>query len=179
MVKIMEKELKEKLKNIKAIIFDCDGVVFTGQVFCSKDNSDFLKERSHIDGQGLVMLMAVGLKIAFVTAEKTGFIEKYSEKLNGKDETWEKTIVFSGFQGKEKVGVIDSWLKEIGVSWQECAAMGDDVGDLELLKKVGFSAAPFQAEKEIKEIVDYVAPRQGGRGAVRDLCNIILEAKKI
>lgn len=170
---------KEKLKNIKAVILDCDGVIYTGRVFSTCENTDYMKERSHIDGHGLVMLMGAGIKIAFVTAEKTGFIERYAEKLNAKNETWPKTIVFSGFWGKEKSEVINNWLKETGITWKECAAMGDDLGDIDFLRKAGFSAAPLQAEKEVKEIVDFVAPREGGRGAVRDLCNIILEAKKL
>ena len=118
-----------------------------------------------------------------VSGESTGFIETIGEKLNSlpsvKEGKWPKMGVFVGGQGSKKVEAVENWLKEMGIHWQECAAMGDDVADYQLLKMVGFAAAPAQAEAIIKEMVDYVAPRKGGDGAIRDLCNLILEAKGI
>ena len=75
--------------------------------------------------------------------------------------------------------VIENWLNETGIKWEECAAMGDDLSDYELLSKAGVAAAPTQAEKAIKDISDFIAAREGGNGAIRDLCDLILEAKGI
>lgn len=177
------KELKEKLKKIKAVAFDGDGVIFTGRVFVDSDHGELFKERSHVDGQGISLLRAAGLKIAFVSGEKTGVLEKLGEKLNSlpsvKEGKWPEIAVFVGHQGKNKVEVIEEWLKGIGIDWSECAAMGDDLADYQLLKRVGIAIVPNQAERIIKEIAHYVTPREGGNGAIRDFCNLILEAKEI
>lgn len=177
----MEKQLEEKLKKVKAVVFDGDGVFFSGTVFVSPKEGEALKERSHVDGQGISFLRAIGIRAAIISGEKTGFVEIIGEKLNNlpsvKNGEWPKMGIFTGPQGSGKVETIDGWLKEIGVSWEECVAMGDDVSDYDLLKKAGVAAAPSQAEEVIKGISDYVAPREGGKGAIRDLCDLILEAK--
>lgn len=179
----MTEEIKEKLKNVKAVVFDGDGVFFSGRVFIDPEKGEAFKERSHVDGQGISILRAIGIKVALISGEKTGFIEKIGEKLNSlpsvKDGKWPLMGIFTGSQGSQKVETIEGWLKKIGVSWEECAAMGDDLADFQLLKKVGVAAAPAQAESVVKEIADYIAPREGGNGAIRDFCNLILEARKI
>lgn len=179
----MTKELNEKLKKIKAVVFDGDGVFFSGKVFINPEKGEVLKERSFIDGQGISFLRAVGIRVALISGEKTGFIEQIGEKLNSlpsvKEKKWSEIDIFTGYQGTKKVEIIDNWLKKIKVEWQECAAMGDDISDYKLLKRVGVASAPAQAEDIIKEIVDYVTPREGGNGAIRDFCNLILKVKKI
>ncbi|MFH1714289.1 MAG: HAD hydrolase family protein [Candidatus Nealsonbacteria bacterium] len=179
----MEKGLEEKLKKIKAVVFDGDGVFFSGTVFVSPEKGEALKERSHVDGQGISFLRAIGIRIAIISGEKTGFVEIIGEKLNNLpsviSEEWPEMGIFTGSQGSGKVETIEGWLKEIGVSWQECCVMGDDLSDYDLLQKAGVASAPSQAEEVIKGISDYVALREGGKGAIRDLCNLILEAKEI
>lgn len=179
----MTEELKEKLNKIKAVVFDGDGVFFTGRVLISPERGEAFKERSHVDGQGISLLRAAGLRVALISGEKTGFIEKIGEKLNSlpsvKEGKWPEIAIFVGPQGKNKVGSIEKWLEEIGVDWSECAAMGDDLADYQLLEKAGVAVAPAQAETVIKEITDYIAPREGGNGAIRDFCNLILKAKEI
>ena len=178
--------LKEVAQNIKAVALDGDGVLFSGTVLVGRDSEsgylELAKERSHIDGQGMSLLRAAGIRIAFVSAEK-GFVDYVGEKLNSlssvKNGMWPKVAVFSGVIGKDKVRVLEDWLKEINTSWGECAYMGDDVGDFEVMKKVGLPSAPAQAERVIKDIASFVTVRHGGNGAIRDLCNYILEAKGI
>lgn len=179
----MEGRLKEKLKNIKAVAFDADGVLFTGRIFVHPETGETLKERSHVDGLGISLLRGIGVQIAFVTGEKTGFLATVCKKLNSlpsaESGKWGKIGCFLGVQKENKVKAISEWLFEKNISWEECAAMGDDLADYDMLKKAGFAAAPAQAEKTIKEIADYVAQREGGNGAIRDFCNLILEAKGI
>lgn len=179
----MSEELKERAIRVKAVVFDCDGVFFTGRVFVHPKDGESFKERSFVDSQGIALLRSAGIAVAFVTAEKSGFIEAVAEKWNklpsvveGK---WKPLGVFSGASGHEKVAVIEHWLAENGVSWEECAYMGDDLSDYEIMQKAGFPTAPIQAEKEIKELAVFVTTRRGGDGAIRDLVNLILEAKEI
>lgn len=178
-----DKKLKEKLKNIKAVVFDADGVLFTGRAFISQEKGEVLKERSHIDGQGISLLRTLGIQIAFVTGEKTGFLPAVCNKLNSlpsvESGKWQKIDYFLGLQGENKVKAIDEWLLKKKISWQECAAMGDDLADFHMLKKSAFAVAPAQAEKCIKGIAGFVAEREGGNGAIRDFCNLILEARGI
>lgn len=175
--------MRDILKNIKAVVFDGDGVFFTGRVFILPEKGEYLKERSHVDGQGISLLRSAGIRVALVSGEATGFVEAVGKKLNDlpsvRDGTWPSIGIFTGPQGKDKVAAVGQWLSEIGATWEECAAIGDDVSDYELLKKVGFAAAPKQAEEIVKKIAHWVAPREGGSGAIRDLSNLILEAKGI
>ena len=71
------------------------------------------------------------------------------------------------------------WLEKHAIGWDDCAYMGDDVHDYAVMKKVGLAAAPAQAEDVVKEISDFIAPRNGGDGAIRDLVNLIVKAKNI
>ena len=175
--------MNDRLRNIKAVVFDGDGVFFSGRVFVHPESGEYLKERSHLDGQGISLLRAAGIHVALVSGEATGFLEAVGKKLNDlpsvRNGKWPPVAVFTGPQGKDKVAAAERWLGELGISWGECVAMGDDVSDYELLKKAGFAAVPAQAEEIVKKIAHYVAPREGGNGAIRDLCNFILEAKGI
>lgn len=179
----MENQLKEKLQKIKAVIFDTDGVFFTGRVFINPEKGELLKERSYIDGQGTSLLRAIGIRIAFITGEKTGFIEAIGEKLNSlpsvKDGKWPKIDIYAGHIGLGKIDIAEKWLKEINVCWEECVFMGDDLADYKLLQKVGVAAVPAQAEEVVKKIAHYISTREGGKGAVRDFCNLVLEARDI
>jgi len=179
----MTGEIKEKLKKIKAVVFDGDGVFFSGRVFIDPEKGEILKERSHVDGQGISFLRGAGIKVALVSGEITGFLEKVGKKFNSlpsvKNGKWPRMGIFTGVQGEQKISAVDNWLKEAGIRWEECAVMGDDLADYQILKKAGFAVAPVQAEIVIKKIVHYVTPREGGSGAIRDFCNLILEAKKI
>jgi len=176
-------QILDKAKKVKAVIFDGDGVFFTGRVFVNNHGQEYLKERSHIDGQGISLLRDAKLRIAIISSEKTGFLEGVGEKLNNlpsvKEGKWEHIAIFTGPQGKQKVDTIERWLKEINVSWNETAVMGDDLSDYQLLKKAGLASAPAQAEDIIKENCDFISVRKGGKGAIRDFCNFILKAKGI
>ncbi|OGZ64140.1 MAG: hypothetical protein A3A98_04135 [Candidatus Staskawiczbacteria bacterium RIFCSPLOWO2_01_FULL_40_39] len=175
--------IQDKLKEVKAVVFDGDGVFFTGRVFVHPETGEMLKERSHVDGQGISLLRAIGIKVAFVTGEKTGFLEAICKKLNSlpsvQNGGWPAIALFTGQQGDNKVKAIDSWLSQNNISWSQTVAMGDDITDYQLLQKAGIVAAPAQAEEVIKNIADYVTLRKGGDGAIRDLCNTILEARNI
>lgn len=176
-------ELKEKLaRNIKAVILDGDGVVFTSQVFFGTQG-EVLKERSFIDGQGISLLRATGIQMALITAEKSAFADIFIAKMNGlpsvKSGTWQPMEIVTDTIGQDKVKATKAWLTKRNLSWDECAYMGDDIGDYAVMEKVSFRACPSVAEESIKSFSHFVAARPGGQGAVRDLCNFILKAKGI
>ena len=181
-------------KNIKAIVFDVDGVIFTNEVwegFILPDGSVIRPRlRSYYDGQGLSLLRAIGIRVACVTNEKNSnaqAIKEFVDKLNNlpsakkliKKGGWHPIKLYTGRGGVEKVETIEQWLGEIGISWEECAAMGDDLVDVPLLKKVAFVAVPAQAEEVVKKMAHFIAKREGGKGAVRDFANFILKSRGI
>jgi len=180
-------------KKIKAVVFDSDGCFFTNHVIEGIEigGEPFkVKIRTYYDGQGVSLLRAIGIRVAFVTNEKdasaralTGVVEKFnnlpsSSKTPG-DGGWEQVRLFTGMGGSRKVEAAEIFLKEAGLTFADCAAMGDDLVDVPLLQKVALSAAPAQAEQVIKDMVHFVAKRNGGDGAVRDFANFILEARGI
>lgn len=177
--------LFKKAKHIKALVLDSDGVIFTGHVIEGREGP-LAKTRCHADGQGISLLRAAGIAVACVTGESgvhASFLEQLVEKWNSLPSVAEgrfKPIqLFTGAERQGKVSLVESWLKEHGVTLPECAAMGDDMTDYDLLQVVGFAAAPAQAEDIIKKHVHFIAPRRGGHGAIRDLANLILDAKGI
>ncbi len=174
---------KNKIANIKAVIFDSVGVLFSPHVLYDAERGEVLRERSHIDGQGISLLRSAGIPVAFVSSETSGFLEKLTDKLNSlasvKNGDWQPVALFAGLSGTKKEEALVTWLQSLNLTLADCAYMGDDIGDYTILTKVGFKAAPAQAEEIMRSIADWTSPREGGRGAVRDLCNAILDTKGI
>ena len=180
----MKPDTLAKAKKIKAVAFDLDGVVFTGRVFVSPEGKR-MQERSRVDALGISLLRDAGMRIAFISAGSSMFLAMIAKQCNQsssvKNGKWQPVAALGGkkIQGKDKVALGEKWLSEIGVSWDECAYMGDDLSDFYIMQKVGLAAAPAQAEEVIKNISHFVADRKGGDGAVRDLANLILTAQDI
>lgn len=178
----------ELVNLIKAVIFDFDGVFTDNSVLEGAPYKG--KWRSHTDGQGVSLLRAIGIRVALITNE-TGdhaqAVESLVKKWNGlpsaqkplEEGGWAPVELFTGMGGVRKIEAAMQFLSKIDVSFEECAAMGDDLVDVPLLRKVGFPAAPISAERIVKEMVQFVSERPGGSGAVRDLVNFILEAREI
>ena len=187
-------EIQELAQKIKAVVFNVDGVVFPAIVtegyYDQAGNPIRIKTRSYTDGQGVSLLRATGIKIAFVTNEKgdharpiQAVVEKWnklpsSEKSPG-DGGWSKVHLYTGMSGNRKVEVAKLFLDEVGVGFNECAMMGDDLVDIPLLKEVALRTAPAQAERVVRDLCHFVPERQGGAGAIRDFANFVLEARGI
>ena len=176
-------ELLEKASKVKAIAFDSLGVLFPAEVFMSVDNREFIRQRSHVDGQGISYLRAIGIFVAFITSEKTGFVEVLGNKLNSlpsvKSGAWEPIAIMTGDAGKDKVAALTAWLAEHGLTMDDCAYVGDEAADVKIFEKVGFSVAPAQAERRARAHADFVTERNAGAGAIRDIADLLLEARGI
>lgn len=181
------KEILERARRVRAVGLDGDGVFFGSRVFVDSQGKEVLKERSFLDGAGVLLLLAAGIWVAFITRERSGFLEGITNKLNNiVAKSGGKLLsvrVFTGVTHEGKALILKGWMRNLGLELSECSYMGDDIFDYHALKLVkeagGLAAAPAQAEDKIKAIVNYVTPRKGGDGAVRDLVNLILEAKGI
>jgi 3-deoxy-D-manno-octulosonate 8-phosphate phosphatase (KDO 8-P phosphatase) len=165
--KMMKKNIKEKLKKIKMLILDVDGVMTDGRIIMDDEGREI--KNFHVrDGHGLKVLQRYGIKIAIITGRQSKVVEHRARDLDIKD-VYQKV-----FNKKE---VFEKILKKHKLSAEETAFMGDDIIDIPVLKIVGFSAAVGDAVDVVKNSVDYVAKNNGGRGAVREICEMILKAQ--
>ncbi len=155
-------KIKQKTKNIKMVIFDVDGVFTDGSVYLDKDGKENLRF-SRIDGKGIELLRKNNYKIAIISAEESEIVRKRMEKLKiGEIHLGIKDKLLKYEEIKEKYNLID----------KEICFCGDDIQDIPVLKKVGFSACPKNAQEEVKKICDYVSDKKGGGGFVRKLCEL-------
>jgi len=163
----MNKVLTAKLKKIKLLAMDVDGVLTDAGAYYSEDGVE-LKKFNIRDGMGIVLLRKVGYKIAFVTTENTKIVEKRAERLQVDD-------LHQGVF--KKTDAIEKLIQKYSLKWEEIAFIGDDINDIPVLKKVGFAAAPANATTLNKKIADYVTKSDGGHGAVREVCDLLLDLK--
>lgn len=175
-------------KTIRAVVFDVDGVFTDNRVLEGAPYKG--KWRSYYDGQGISLLRAVGIAVCFITNEKgesaaaiTGIVDKFNnlpssqrpDNMGG----WRPVRLFTGMGGIKKVTAAEEFLRDVGVDWEDCAAMGDDLVDVPLLQYAALRAAPPSAELVIRRMCHFVSERPGGNGAIRDFANFILEAREI
>lgn len=162
---MIKKTLLTKLKQIKLLATDVDGVLTDAGMYYSSDGVE-LKKFSTRDGMGLVLLQQAGFVTAIITSEDTAIVKNRAAKLQ----------IENLFQGcKNKVEAMELLLKKYSLTWNEAAFIGDDVNDLELLKRVGFAATPADGTIKNKKFAHYITKKKGGEGCVRELCDMLLE----
>lgn len=165
----MKKEIKEKLAKIKMLVLDVDGVLTDGSIVYSANGEEIKTFNVH-DGYGIEILRQNGIPVGIITGRISSIVEKRAKDLKIEDLV-QGTI--------DKVPVAKDFAKKYNITLEEMAFIGDDLFDIPLLQEVGFSSAPKNARKEVKRIVDYVTKKEGGKGAVREVIDLILEAKKL
>jgi len=163
----MKKLDQERLKLIKLLILDVDGVLTDGKIIYN-DRGEEIKAFDVKDGHGIKLLMRSGIEIALITGRESEVvlhrardlgIEQVYQKVTNKMEVYEKILNDKKLEG-ENVGFV-----------------GDDLVDIPVLKRVGFSAAVLDAVSEVKEIADYIASKKGGGSSKRNLRTLIKSPK--
>ena len=163
----MKKTLLARLKKIKLLATDVDGVLTDAGMYYS-EHGDELKKFNTRDGMGLVLLRYAGVRLAIVTSEDTKIVERRAAKLRITD-------LLQG--ARDKVTALETIMKRHGLSWEEVAYIGDDVNDLAVLKRAGFAASPADGTEANRKAAHYVTKKRGGEGCVREVCEMILEAR--
>jgi 3-deoxy-D-manno-octulosonate 8-phosphate phosphatase (KDO 8-P phosphatase) len=163
----MEEFLLEKAKKIKLLLLDVDGVLTDGRIVYDSKGRD-LKFFDVHDGLGVYLLKKAGIPTVLITARGSKAIKPRARDMRVE-------AIFSDISPKS--AVIDKIVKRFKVSLDEICFVGDDLVDLCLMKKVGFAIAVFNACPEIKTLAHYITLREGGRGAIREVVEIILKAK--
>ena len=163
----VSRELADKIRAVKLVVFDVDGVLTDGRIIFSNSGEE-TKLFDVKDGHGIKLLMRSGIDVAIITARESDVVRRRARDLG-------ITHVFQGM--KDKKMALEELVKASGVAPDAMAYMGDDIIDLPVLKRVAFSAAVADAVSEVIERVDFVAKRPGGRGAARELAELILKVQ--
>ncbi|CAG1066396.1 3-deoxy-D-manno-octulosonate 8-phosphate phosphatase (KDO 8-P phosphatase) [uncultured bacterium] len=159
--------LAAKIRSVRLVVFDVDGVLTDGRIIFSNSGEE-TKFFDVKDGHGMKILMRMGIDVAIITARQSEVVRRRAADLG-------ITHVFQGM--KDKRVALEALVQASGVSPGEMAYMGDDIIDLPVMKRVAFSAAVSDAVSEVIERADYVAKRPGGRGAARELAELILKVQ--
>jgi len=163
----METELIERIYKIRLLLSDVDGVLTDGGIIID-DNGIETKQFNVKDGHGIKLLQRAGIKVALLTGRTSKVVSHRAAELNITD------IV----QGAKDKKVAYAALKEqTGYTDEEIAYVGDDVVDIPILKRVGISIAVKDAVNEVKAVVDYVTSCPGGRGAIREVAELVLKTQ--
>jgi len=165
----MRSTIVSKCKKIKIVMTDVDGVLTDGGMYYSA-KGDIMKKFFARDGMGVTLLKKNGIPSIIVTKEKNQIIKQWAKKMNIQK-------LFDGMTNKELV--LKQVCKDFKITSDEIAYIGDDVNDLGLLKKVGFSAIPNDGIEELKTNCHYVCKQKGGSGAFREIADMILSVQNI
>ncbi len=155
------------LANIKLLLLDVDGVLTDGGIIYS-DSGEQVKTFNSRDGLGLRLLMDSGIRVGIVTGRR-------SKALGYRCDNLGITMLFDGI--KDKSAALEKIILETGIPACDIAFMGDDLIDLPIMKKVGVSICVSDAPEEVKQHSQIITILEGGRGAVREICESILKAK--
>ncbi|MFB3906525.1 MAG: KdsC family phosphatase [Acidobacteriota bacterium] len=156
-----------RLKHIRLVLTDVDGVLTDGRI-AKLPHGDELKFFSIYDGLGIRLAQRCGIEVGFLSGRKSRQVTARATELG-------VNVVIQG--AADKVQAFESLCQDKGLSFEQVAYVGDDLPDIRLLRKVGFSAAPVNAVSAVKECVDYVTSTKGGRGALREIIELILRAQ--
>ena len=160
-------ELLLKAQNVAVAFFDVDGVMTDGGFYMSSEG-EFLKRFHTLDGYGLQLLQRAGIVPVVVSGRDSKALRRRLDELG---------IRHSHLGVDDKCGAARSTLDALGLAWEQSAVIGDDWPDLPLMQRCAFSSAPPNAHAEVIAQADYVTTRQGGHGAVRDFCDVLLMAR--
>jgi 3-deoxy-D-manno-octulosonate 8-phosphate phosphatase (KDO 8-P phosphatase) len=161
--------LAERIKPLRLIGFDVDGVLTDGGLYLSDSGEEF-KRFNSLDGQGLKMLKASGVELAIITGRASKCVELRARNLG-------ITHLYQGVE--DKLATMQALLEELNISAEAAAFMGDDVVDLPVMRRVGLALTVPGAPQIVRDHAHYVSQRDAGHGAVLEVCELILAAQNM
>ncbi len=159
--------IEERLKQIKMVLLDADGVLTAGEIIYG-DSGEQFKIFNAKDGVGIRMLKAAGIQVGIVTGRS-------GEALRHRCTNLGIDLIFDGI--RNKVQSLDQALARTGITAAATAFVGDDLPDLAIMKKVGLAVAVADAHETVLGVAHLITRAKGGRGAVREVCDAILKAQ--
>lgn len=168
MTTVPESQLRSRLSKVKLLVLDVDGVLTDGGLYYT-DNGEELKKFNVKDGQGIELVLETGVEVAIVTGSSSRSTSYRAQKLG---------VSHVLIQVEDKLAVLTGLSTQLDVELSEIAYMGDDLGDLAVMRAVGCPVAVADAVVEIKECAIYTTRASGGHGAVRELCDLLVLSQK-
>ena len=161
------KDILEKAAQIRLVVFDVDGVLTDGSLFIGDDGQEYKAFHSR-DGLGMKMLHHSGVEIGIITARSSEVVRHRMASLD----------IEHVYQGRlEKGPAFEELVAKLGLAPEQTAYVGDDVVDLPVLRRAGLAIAVADAHPLVKQHAHWQTPHPGGRGAARDVCELIMEAQ--
>ncbi len=154
---------------MRLVAFDIDGVFTDGRFYLSNDGVESKSFHTH-DGFGVRQLLAAGLDVAIISSRESAAVDKRMSELGVR-------YVVQG--NSDKVSAFEALATELGIDEAATVYVGDDLPDLPLLRRVGFSIAVKNAHDDVKAECDYTTDKAGGYGAVREVCDLVLDARRM
>ena len=155
-----------RAQGIRVAFFDVDGVLTDGGLLFT-ESGETIKRFSTLDGHGLKMLQKAGITPAVITGRDSAPLRARLKALG---------ITHVRYGTEDKAPAAQEMLNELGLDWSQAAHMGDDWPDMAVMMRAAFACAPSNAHAEVKAIAHYVTEREGGNGAARELCDLLLIA---
>ena len=160
-------DIIKKMQNIRVFISDVDGVLTNGGIILDDMGMEY-KQFQVKDGQIISFLQQAGIKSGIITGRDVPVVRRRCQQLG---------VDFHFHGVRDKYVKVQEILVDLGLKMEQCAYMGDDIIDLEILSKVGFSAAPIDALPYVRDQVDFISSLRGGEGAFREVADRILDAQ--
>lgn len=156
----------ERASRIKIVIFDVDGVLTDGCIYLGNDGEE-LKAFNAKDGLGMKLLRDTGIEIGIITGLSSQIVASRMEKLG----------IQHIYQGQtNKLPAYQELITRLNLSPEQVAYVGDDIVDLPIMRRVGLAVAVRDAHKRVKEVAHWQTKADGGRGAAREVCDLLMEA---
>ena len=157
----------ERARAVRLALFDVDGVMTDGTVFMGPRGEVF-KAFNILDGHGVKMLQSAGVATAILSGRESAAVERRAAELS----------IAHVIQGAaDKLAAFERLATKLGLAPEACAFVGDDLPDLPVMKRCGFAVAVANAVEPVKSAAHYVTRASGGRGAVREFCDLVLSAR--
>lgn len=160
-------DIAARAQSIKLLLMDCDGVLTDGRLWLTPEG-DEQKAFHARDGQGISLLHKAGLQTGIISGRRSTAVDRRALDLR---------MLYVRQNAKDKIKALEEILAEAAVSANECAYIGDDVGDIPVMHRVRFAVAVADAVDETKQAAHYITALKGGQGAVREVCDLILKAQ--
>lgn len=161
-------KLTDLLAGIRLIGFDVDGVFTDGRFYLSNDGVESKAFHTQ-DGYGIRRILEAGIQVAIISGRRSEAVNRRMDELGVEH-------VFLGC--KDKLGTFENLLSDLSLSASQGAYAGDDLPDIALLRKTGVSFAVANAHRDVQKICHYTTTKTGGFGAVREICDLILDARE-
>ena len=161
------RDIMQKAARVRLVIFDVDGVLTDGSLYLGDDGQEYKAFHSR-DGHGMAMLQESGVVVGIITGRTSQVVRLRMESLG----------VRHVHQGqRDKRSAYEQMKADLGLTDDEVAFVGDDVVDLPVMSRVGLAIAVQDAHPAVKQHAHWQTPSRGGRGAARDVCELLMEAQ--